>query len=241
MVQSQRTQDSGVTEENNEITEGKIHCRETGGVAGEQTGRLDSRPLRCNKSRGASWVVMSGRHSLGTSSKGKVREKCPVTENKIFLFFFYKSEKTALQTSLFSAQFSRVQAPFLFVKKKVLKACFHADTCSEQWHNKIRWVEAEDSSDFSAGGERVWLFDPANQRQFYLFCPSFSETHPMFNVLTRLEKEEGLWIMFLPSEYDGAKMEEDEMKCCGEKTKKQKPDLEREPGTIRKWVQRREW
>lgn len=44
MVQSQRTQDSGVTVENNEITEGKIHCGETGGVAGEQTvsGGLDS-------------------------------------------------------------------------------------------------------------------------------------------------------------------------------------------------------
>lgn len=37
MVQSQRTRDSGVTAENNEISEGKIPSRETGGKTGEQT------------------------------------------------------------------------------------------------------------------------------------------------------------------------------------------------------------
>lgn len=36
MIQSQRTPVSGVTEENNEISEGKIHHRETGGKPGER-------------------------------------------------------------------------------------------------------------------------------------------------------------------------------------------------------------
>lgn len=36
VVRSQRRPDSGVTEENNEISEGKIVSRETGGKPGEQ-------------------------------------------------------------------------------------------------------------------------------------------------------------------------------------------------------------
>lgn len=39
VVQSQRGQDSGVTDENNEISEGKSHGRETGGKPGEQKHR----------------------------------------------------------------------------------------------------------------------------------------------------------------------------------------------------------
>lgn len=45
-------------------------------------------------------------------------------------------------------------------------------------------------------------FDPENTGSARPFLKHIR--FPMFNVLTHLKKEEGLWIMFLPSERDGA-------------------------------------